>query len=116
MTKKLTLDQGGRKGGAVYLDKSVLGPGTVEVNGVGHQLLTGTTLTPEEDSSIAAADLGNHLKDLPHLVAVANDIGDAVFACQLLLQPQVFFVEGLPFQLQSFQVDDPLSQHGGNDR
>jgi hypothetical protein len=87
VTEEFAFDQIGRNCGAVDLDKGLLGPMAVVVDGVGHQFLAGAAFPPDQDGGIAFGHLGDHLEDFPHLVAVADNVGNAVLVLQLLQEP-----------------------------
>ncbi len=91
MAKKLAFNQIRWQGHAVYLHKGIPCPQAVVVDRVGHQFLTCAALSANQYRGIALGHLGDHLKDLPHLVAVPDDIGNAVLIGKLLSKPLIFF-------------------------
>ena len=84
MAKKLTFNEVLREGSTVHLDKRLLSPRAVVVNSIGSKFLSSTAFTSDQHSSITLTDLGDHLEDLPHFIAIADDIGNSVFFRELV--------------------------------
>ncbi len=88
----------------------------VVVDRVGHQLFTGPAFAPNQNGCIALANLRDHLKNLTHFIAVADNIADTVFVFEHVLQPPVLLAQPLLFQANGFQLDHMAGDHGGNHR
>ena len=78
MAEKFAFDEVDGKRRAVHFNKGLFGPEAVVVDGTGHQLLSRSAFPPDKNRGVAFRDMGDHLVNVPHLVAVADDIGKAV--------------------------------------
>jgi hypothetical protein len=114
MAEQLALDQVGRQGRTVDLDKGIFGTVTVVMNRIGDQLLSRAAFAADENRGVAFRHLEDHLENLPHLVAVADDVGNTVLVFQLLPEPTVLIPQLIFFALNGFQVDHVLGHHGGD--
>jgi hypothetical protein len=62
----------------------------VVMNGVGHQFFSGAAFPANQDGGVAAGHLADHLEHFSHLVAVADNVVDAVLVFQFVPQALVF--------------------------
>src|SRR5512134_3463849 len=86
------------------------------MNGVGHQLFSGTAFPPDENGHIGVRNPLNHLKDFSHLVACADNVVETVSLFQFFLKSDIFAQE-LSLLVQDHLLDlETLSDHGCNDR
>ena len=63
----------------------------IVVDGIGDQLFAGSAFASNHHGGIASGHLGDHLKDFAHLVAVADNIRNPIFAFQFISKPSIFF-------------------------
>jgi hypothetical protein len=84
------------------------------MDGVGHQFLSGAALPADQYGGVAAGHLADHLEHFTHLVAVADNVVDAVLVFQFVPQALVFRPQRLFFQMDGLQVDGMAGQHGGH--
>ena len=95
VAEQLRFDQSLGQRGAADLDKGLLGPRRVVVNGVGDQLLPGARLSPDQHGGVGPGHLGDLLVDLPHAAAVADHVREVIALAQFLAQVDVLLDQAL---------------------
>ena len=86
VAEELALDQFLRDRRAVDLDERPLHAVGVVVNRVGNQLLAGAVLALNQDVGVARRHALDQLEEVLHLLALTDDVGEAVLAANLLLE------------------------------
>src|SRR5688572_14810098 len=86
VAEQLTLDQVLRNRRAVDLDERALDAVRVVVNRVGDQLLARAVLALDQDVRVAGGHALDELEEILHLLALPDDVREAVLAANLLLE------------------------------
>ncbi len=86
VAEQLALDQVLRNRRAVDLDERALDAVRVVVNRVGDQLLAGAVLALDQDVRVAGRHALDELEELLHLLALPDDVREAVLAADLFLE------------------------------
>jgi hypothetical protein len=68
------------------------------VQGLGHELLAGSALAPDQDGEIGLGDLLDRLEDLPHRRTGADQLIEAVLALHLLTKQTDLTLEAMALE------------------
>jgi hypothetical protein len=97
VSEQLGFDQLAWQSRAIDLDERAFLPLTVLVDGARNELLAGAVLAVNQHAGVGRRHGFDEVKELPHLVAARDDVGEARVIAELLFQPFV-----LGGQLQFF--------------
>ena len=101
VAEQLALDQAGRNGRTVELDKGALAARTEPVNGARQQFFAGAGLALDEDGGVGGRDGFNLLEHLAQTAALAHDVFKAVFEVDFVFEILLFLAQPVAQARQS---------------
>ena len=79
---KVDSKQIGRHGSGIHRNKGTVAAWRVQMNRLGDQLFSGSTLALQQYGGAAGRDLGDQVKNLQHRLALADDVLEVVALLQ----------------------------------
>src|SRR6188768_828163 len=112
VAKELALDELVGDGGTVDLDERAAHAVRVVMNGVGNELFARADFALNQDVRVAGSHAFDQLEEVLHLLALTDDVAEAVAAADLLLEAQVLGPLAGEFHGLVENVDQPGLIHG----
>ena len=109
MAEQFALDQIFRNRGTVDFDKGFLRPSALAVDGTGHQFLSRTVFTHNQNPGIGRSDDADHLLEVLDRAALARQF---IFVADLLLEEKIFLLQADHLQRMVDHQDHLFEREG----